>query len=88
MFPFVPHTHNNVHSSLVQYLALSPMPTLLGFLHPSVKSPKLRSKAVYALSGLLKLNAAAIKQLDEAGGWQVLKAALEGASFSHSFLSH
>lgn len=63
------------------------MPTLLKFLHPSVKSPKLRSKAVYTLSGLLKHNAAAVKQLDEAGGWQVLKAALEGPSYSrnHAF---
>lgn len=60
------------------------MPTLLKFLHPSVKSPKLRSKAVYALSGLLKHNAAAVKQFEEAGGWQVLKAALEGPSFEHT----
>ncbi|TFY67417.1 hypothetical protein EVJ58_g1634 [Rhodofomes roseus] len=63
-------------------LALSPMPTLLTFLNPSVNSSKLRSKAVYALSGLLKHNAAAVQQLDEAGGWQVLKAALEDSDIT------
>ena len=74
---------SNTHASFVQYLALLPMPILLKFLNPSVKSPQLRSKAVYALSGLLKHNAPAVKQLEEAGGWQVLKAALEGLSYIH-----
>jgi len=64
------------------YLALSPMPTLLTFLDPSVKSPKLRSKAVYALSALLRHNSTAVKQFDEAGGWQVLKAALEDSDIT------
>ncbi|KZT68029.1 nucleotide exchange factors-like protein [Daedalea quercina L-15889] len=72
----------NNPSAQKAYLALSPMPTLLTFLAPSVKSSKLRSKAVYAISGLLKHNAAAVKQLDEAGGWQVLKIALEDSDIS------
>lgn len=54
------------------------MPALLSFLGPSIKSGKLRSKAIYALSGLLKHNAPAVKQFEEAGGWKILKAALEG----------
>lgn len=67
----------NNPSAQASYLALSPMPALLSFLGPSIKSGKLRSKAIYALSGLLKHNAPAVKQFEEAGGWKILKAALE-----------
>ena len=38
-----------------------------------------RSKAVYALSGLLKHNTAAVNGLGDAGGWKVLKYAMEGS---------
>ena len=63
-----------------QYLSLDPLSVILSFLLPSVKSVQLRSKALYALSGLLKLNATAVSQLDHAGGWDVLRSALEGSS--------
>ncbi len=45
-----------------------------------------RSKAIYALSGLLKHNATAVEDMEDQGGWDVLKAALEGdrSSFSES----
>ena len=39
-----------------------------------------RSKAAYALSGLLKHNATAVRLLDELDGWSVLKGALQGTS--------
>jgi hypothetical protein len=66
----------------MQYLAMNPVPTILSFLSPSVESSQLRSKAVYALSGLCKHNAAAVKMLDEFGGWEVLRSALEGENVS------
>ncbi|KZT00287.1 nucleotide exchange factors-like protein [Laetiporus sulphureus 93-53] len=72
----------NNPSAQTSYLAHSPMPVLLSFLDPSVSSGKLRSKAVYALSGLLKHNAAAVKQFEEAGGWKVLKACLEDSEIA------
>ncbi|GBE86961.1 Hsp70 nucleotide exchange factor FES1 [Sparassis crispa] len=72
----------NNPSAQISYLVLSPMPTLLAFLSPEVKSPQVRSKAVYALSGLLKLNAPAVRQLEEAGGWEILKAALEDSDIT------
>ena len=63
-----------------QCLSLDPLSVILSFLLPSVKSVQLRSKAVYTLSGLLKLNATAVSQLDHVGGWDVLRSALEGLS--------
>jgi hsp70-interacting protein len=57
---------------------MNPIFTILSFLSPSVEASQLRSKAVYALSGLCKHNAAAVQQLNEVGGWDVLIAALEG----------
>ncbi|KAI0691804.1 nucleotide exchange factors-like protein [Cytidiella melzeri] len=64
------------------YLALSPMRTLLSFLAPSVESAKLRSKAVYALSGILKHSATAVQLLKEADGWDALRRALEDSDIS------
>ncbi|TCD67742.1 hsp70 nucleotide exchange factor fes1 [Steccherinum ochraceum] len=64
------------------YLDLTPLTTLLSFLSPSVSSAKTRSKAVYALSGLLKHNRAAVRQMEDAGGWEVLKGALEDSDIS------
>ncbi|OCH92567.1 nucleotide exchange factors-like protein [Obba rivulosa] len=64
------------------YLSFSPVSTLLSFLSPSVRSAKTRSKAVYALSSVLKHSAAAVRQLEEAGGWETLKAALEDSDIS------
>jgi len=64
------------------YLSLGPISTILSFLSPSIESPQLRSKAVYALSGLCKHNAAAVQQLDECGGWDVFRLALEDSNIS------
>lgn len=55
------------------------MKTLLSFLEPAAGSAKTRSKAVYALSGLLKHSTPAVRQLQEANGWDALRTALEGA---------
>ncbi|KAH9943906.1 nucleotide exchange factors-like protein [Amylocystis lapponica] len=71
-------TVQNNPTAQFSYLSLSPMPTLLSFLSPSVKSAKIRSKAVYALSGLLKHNATAVGQFQDSDGWLVFKAALDG----------
>ncbi|KAJ3557631.1 hypothetical protein NM688_g1371 [Phlebia brevispora] len=60
-----------------EYLAFSPMHTLLSFLAPGTRSPKTRSKAVYALSGLLKHCVPAVRQLQDADGWKALKDALQ-----------
>ncbi|KAJ2914023.1 hypothetical protein MD484_g6395, partial [Candolleomyces efflorescens] len=62
------------------YLAFNPLSTLLSFLTPSPESTaQARSKAIYALSGLLKHNAPAVKLLSspETNGWQKLKDALQ-----------
>ncbi|KAI0032637.1 Fes1-domain-containing protein [Vararia minispora EC-137] len=66
------------------YLSLQPppLPVVLSFLQPSVRSPVLRSKAVYTLSSLLKHNRAAMSALDEAGGWSVLRAALQDSNIA------
>jgi hsp70-interacting protein len=62
-----------------QYLALEPFPTLLAFLSPSSRAPaKLRSKVIYALSGLLKHHAAALESFEASGGWVALRGALSG----------
>ena len=66
----------------VQYLALSPLPALLSFLTPTVRSGKTRSKAVYALSSLLRHNAAAVVQMADAGGWAVLRDALQDSDIT------
>ncbi|KAL5533241.1 FES1 [Sanghuangporus sanghuang] len=61
------------------YLSLpeSPLSSILSRLSPNESSSETRSKAVYALSGLLKHNALAVKLLEDSGGWKILKAALE-----------
>ncbi|CCM00701.1 uncharacterized protein FIBRA_02741 [Fibroporia radiculosa] len=66
----------NNPSAQASYLSLNPASTLAACLDSSVRSDKLRSKAVYALSGLLKHNAPAVRQFQDAGGWEALKAAL------------
>ncbi|KAH9853001.1 nucleotide exchange factors-like protein [Lenzites betulinus] len=64
------------------YLALSPLSTILTFLSPTVRSGATRAKAVYTLSGLLKHNAAAVAQMESAGGWDTLRAALQDSDIS------
>ncbi|KAH8988319.1 nucleotide exchange factors-like protein [Lactarius akahatsu] len=59
------------------YLALEPFQALLDFLSPSSRAPaQLRSKAIYALSGVLKHHAAALAPFEAAGGWAALRGAL------------
>lgn len=58
------------------------MHTLLSFLNPSNGAPKLRSKAVYALSGLTKHSAPALRQFADADGWDVLRGALQDSDVS------
>ncbi|KAI0316470.1 armadillo-type protein, partial [Amylostereum chailletii] len=63
-------------------LSHDPLPAVLPLLSPSVRSAALRSKAVYALSGLLKHNASAVDQLEQTGGWDVLRDALQDSDIS------
>ncbi|KAG2117729.1 armadillo-type protein [Suillus clintonianus] len=67
---------NNPAAQLA-YLELEPLPALIRSLSPSYNSAETRSRAVYALSGLLKLNAAAVQQMSVVGGWSALRASLE-----------
>lgn len=66
-----------------QYLSLEPIPKLVSFVKPETASASTRSKAVYALSGLLKLNAAAVRALGDEG-WATLRVALEGLSVQYT----
>lgn len=58
------------------YLARDPLPAVTSYLASTQSSQQLRSKAIYALSGLLKHNAAAIAPFGLAGGWEALRGAL------------
>ncbi|KAK7467606.1 hsp70 nucleotide exchange factor fes1 [Stygiomarasmius scandens] len=67
------------------YLKLNPLPTLTSFLDPSNSStPQVRSKVIYALSGLLKHNAPALASLDKEGtdGWAKLRQGLQDPDIS------
>ncbi|KAJ3885073.1 Le.MFB2 [Lentinula edodes] len=72
------------------YLKLNPLPTLTSFLSPTTSpspSKHLRSKAIYALSGLLKHNAPALLQLgvtdaDGCDGWDKIRLALQDPDIS------
>ncbi|KAF9078355.1 nucleotide exchange factor Fes1-domain-containing protein [Rhodocollybia butyracea] len=63
------------------YLKLNPLPTLTSFLSPKAvgSSKQTRSKVIYALSGLLKHNAPALRHLNEEGadGWNRLRQSLQ-----------
>ncbi|KAG0706248.1 armadillo-type protein [Suillus ampliporus] len=67
---------NNPAAQLA-YVDLEPLPALVRSLSPSYNSAETRSRAVYALSGLLKLNAVAVQQMSAAGGWSALRTSLE-----------
>ncbi|RDB17617.1 Hsp70 nucleotide exchange factor FES1 [Hypsizygus marmoreus] len=72
-------TQNNP-SAQDAYLSLKPLPALLSFLTPSPSSTlQTRSKAIYALSGLLKHNAPAVRELGNPNvdGWTKLRDALQ-----------
>ena len=74
----------------VQYLSLpnSPIRRVLSLLSSNESSSATRSKAVYALSGLLKHNARGVTLLEENGGWQILKDALGGEQVLSLFEDH
>ncbi|KAK0219814.1 adenyl-nucleotide exchange factor, partial [Armillaria fumosa] len=63
------------------YLASNPLPTLTAFLVPATASAQIRSKALYALSGLLKHNAPAVAALAP-DGWLRLREALADPEIS------
>jgi len=67
---------NNPAAQLA-YFDLDPLPALLKSLSPSSNSAETRSRALYALSGLLKLNAAAVQKMSVADGWSALRMCLE-----------
>ncbi|KAG1721961.1 armadillo-type protein [Suillus lakei] len=67
---------NNPAAQLA-YLELDPLPTLLKSLSPTSNTAETRSRAVYALSGLLKLNAATVQQMGVVGGWSAFRMCLE-----------
>jgi len=67
---------NNPAAQLT-YLELEPLPVILRSLSPVDNSATTRSRAMYALSGLLKLNSAAVKQMSAVGGWSALRTSLE-----------
>ncbi|KAK0183983.1 adenyl-nucleotide exchange factor, partial [Armillaria mellea] len=63
------------------YLSSDPLPTLAAFLVPATPSAQIRSKALYALSGLLKHNAPALAALAP-DGWLSLREALADPEIS------
>ncbi|KAK0473777.1 adenyl-nucleotide exchange factor, partial [Armillaria novae-zelandiae] len=63
------------------YLAARPLPALTAFLVPAAASAPIRSKALYALSGLLKHNAPALAALAPSG-WHALRDALADPDIS------
>ncbi|KAJ7596496.1 armadillo-type protein [Mycena floridula] len=65
----------NNPSAQESYLALSPLPILTSLLVSSNTTPQTRSKAIYALSGLLKHNGPAVAALGDEG-WNKLRDAL------------
>lgn len=72
---------NNPKAQLA-YMNLSPpaLPTIVGFLNASQSSGQ-RSKAIYALSGLLKHNKKAVDDLDD-GMWDVIKSAVSDSDIA------
>ncbi|EJU03452.1 ARM repeat-containing protein [Dacryopinax primogenitus] len=66
--------HNNPQSQS-DFLALDPLPAVLGFVRDG--EGETRARAVYALSGAVGHNPTAVGRMEELGGWRVLKNALE-----------
>ncbi|KZW03323.1 Fes1-domain-containing protein [Exidia glandulosa HHB12029] len=61
------------------FLARDPIPLLLSAL-ANDKSPEIRSKALYALSGALKHSEPAVARLEELDGWSALRTCLGDAN--------
>ncbi|KIM51781.1 hypothetical protein SCLCIDRAFT_1224178 [Scleroderma citrinum Foug A] len=72
---------NNPAAQLT-YLTLDPLPAMLSTLSASSNSAKTRSKAMYALSGLLRHNAQAVRQLNAMAGWHTIRGALEDSDIN------
>ncbi|KAN0080125.1 Armadillo-type fold [Tylopilus felleus] len=72
----------NNPAAQLSYLSLDPIPAILACLSPSSNSAGTRSKAMYALSGLLKHNAAAVENFTVAQGWNGLRHSLEDSDIS------
>lgn len=66
----------NNDKAQVAVLQHTPLPPLLALLEST--DMELRSKAMYALSGILKHNPRAVQIFEELDGWSKLKAALLG----------
>ncbi|KAG8699231.1 hsp70 nucleotide exchange factor fes1, partial [Ceratobasidium sp. 395] len=67
----------NNSTAQAAFLKRDPIPHLLTLLTSGDCVGSTRSKVLYCLSGALKHNAEAVRQLDKAGGWGALKAALQ-----------
>ncbi|KAF8550654.1 Fes1-domain-containing protein [Imleria badia] len=72
----------NNPAAQLSYLSLDPIPAVLACLSPSSNSAGTRSKAMYALSGLLKHNAAAVEKFTELQGWNALRNSLEDSDIT------
>ncbi|TDL26802.1 Fes1-domain-containing protein [Rickenella mellea] len=59
-----------------------PLSVILSILSSSSESGATRSKAAYALSGLLKHNAEAVRSLEKANGWNTFKQALHDSDIT------
>jgi len=66
----------NNPSAQAAFLSRDPLPTLFSILSQH-GSPEVRSKALYCISGALRHNLGAVQRIEELGGWEVLKLALD-----------
>lgn len=71
---------------ILQCLKITPIPTILLYLGAN-NATKIRSKAMYALSALLKHNKVAVNVFGASGGWDVLRTAFGGGSIQLYFQS-
>ncbi|KIY74069.1 Fes1-domain-containing protein [Cylindrobasidium torrendii FP15055 ss-10] len=68
----------NNPSAQQAYSKHNPLKTLIDFIDSSIsKSTQIRSKALYTLSGLLKHNSPAVKEMGDVDGWSKLRNALQ-----------
>ncbi|KAG8720637.1 hsp70 nucleotide exchange factor fes1 [Ceratobasidium sp. 394] len=72
----------NNSTAQAAFLKRNPIPHLLSLLTSEECSGSTRSKVLYCLSGALKHNAEAVRQLDKEGGWEALKYALRDPDIS------
>ncbi|KAG9311116.1 nucleotide exchange factors-like protein [Chiua virens] len=72
----------NNPAAQLSYLSLDPIPAIIACLSPSSNSAGTRSKAMYALSGLLKHNTAAVDKFTDVQGWNALRNSLEDSDIT------